>query len=1335
MGNNPSSQVDEAGGGDSRSASPLPGEGGDDGYDGLPRLDSSAATDFHVDYSQAVDGLPTFSQPTEPARKAKKTRKSNLRRSPDTNSLDQDHAEANNNDAVTDDLEAVARNLKSEPESPEIVKSKKKKRKKPKGQNPEQNEDQQVSASGSLEVSEDLPAMPEVPDISPAPEEATAMPATELNEDAPAPSFESSNSRKKKKKSKTDKAKGPHLDLNEDPIAGSDDEVVIPSSGRPSRSRRSLLDDAGSSRKFRKKASISAVSRRITLGIEDVANEDSRADVIESTQGAAASEASISDRRVAVPVAMDFLRRSREPEQYEMGEDNISPSVTRQERRSRLASSRSASASLADIPSGDQALSDALSESQIKNGEPEPLPLAADGDAMDIDTFDPRLNGSADRAASQGARGSASDYSGNLPDDQDQDQAMEDDAQLPRLSHSDHATPPAPETVDFMSTLEDDAIVALASTQPQPATDDNQSRSNRSSAEHNEQQGGVFPDTVSGDGNDARSHSTASSEQVNGSNQQRNAQTRAASRESRMDLQFMLDGSRDAAEATASEAMSVSEVERQVPYGRGPGSARPSINNVLVDESSAVNPNNQEAEATMSHAGMSQAKGNLAVASDERPPTAHLPATQTPHVERSSAHSTPRSSRTYARQPKPTFFERSSQDTALAFAELPSNEVAATPKPARAKAKRRLPVDVPDAESGPSKRQRSSLLGPTKATKGRKAPKDPDAPKNPPGRKKAPETAIRNSAGFLTGVLTKTEIAQVEGAVEAFRVYHEMERHEVNTMIHQNPRDPDLKDNKLHEDLWSRIGEACPTRPRQKLLNWCRQKFHNFVARGTWTPEQDEELRQMVKQHGTKWSVVGQLINRHQKDVRDRWRNYLVAGNNQRKNYWSEQEENEFLEIVAEVLGIFQRERETNPNSDMFKTGKSNEELVDWNVVAERMHHARSRLQCQEKWRRMREANKINTTVLAGQLEPDQRWRLKRARHEIASMSHADMYHIVLAIRSIDSGAKDDIRINWKAVLESQRKKYHLYTGMLLWNRLRQLVPDQEEKNVQECANELITMYQSDGGTFAIPGDEAFDEAKEEQLLADIPPPRQRGTGKPKSGNGKARQGGDAATGRVLSEAFVHDSDSEEGEGGADDGDSSRANYNETSPAPESGEQSQNERMRDADEASLDLADDTGHDARGSSIDLSVDPSNGGEQLENIDPELERDMASPKPRKKSKSKSKLQKREPPSSVKKHRKRYSGDMTLDPSPKKRYSGEMLDAGPQKTPAGSANKSRKRARADDVGTPNGSADPVRKNKKAKRVSNVPRVEQQAAVAEDIASSEDDMEDIPARLPRLV
>jgi len=1333
MGNNASSQVDEAGGNDSRASSPLPGQDGDDGYDGLPRLDSSPAREFNVNFSQPVDGLPTFSPAVQqPEKTHKKSRKSHSRASSNATRYDHHDAEPENNDAASDDLEAIARNLKSEPESPETIRGKKKKRRKSKTQIYERTEDLHNPVPGYPEVGDDLPVVPEVsevlealevpqaPEVPSATDEAVGMPA-ELHDDAPAPSSEppSSRKKKKKKKAKTDKGNGPRLDLNEDPIAGSDDEVVIPSSEQPSRSRKLYHDEDGSSRKFRKRILIPTVS----------------ADVIESTQDNAISQPPHSASIAAAPLINDFLRRSREPEQYGMGEDNISPSVTRQERRTRLAPSRSASASPAEVPTAEEAsapLSRPMSESQTKNGESGLLPSAADEDPMDVDAFDPRLRPSVDAPASDDERAPSSDYSGDLPGYHDQDQAMEDDAQLTRMSQ------PEPDGVGFRQSLEDDGPIAMASTQPQPATDDKHGRSDHSSAAGSEQQERVLPET-NGEVHDTRGHPAANGRKASGTSQRRSAQARAAAKESRMALQYMLDGSRDAPGADASDAAPESEAKRSAETGRGAGSSRPSGSNLLAVEPSLDHSNNQVDGLTMSHPDVSQSTDNPTAQSESRPATAQLPATQTHRVDRSSARSTPRGTRTYGRQPKPSFFERDAEDTAQAFAELPSNEVAATPQPAKPKTKRRLPIDIPDEESGPPpKRQRSSLLDSPKAAKASKGSTETAAAKNTPGRKKAPETAVKNSTGYLTGALTKTEVAQVEGAVEAFRADYGMEKHEVNAMIQQNPKDANLKDNSRHEELWSRIVEACPTRPRQKLLNWCRQKFHNFVARATWTPEQDAELRQMVQQHGTKWSVIGQLINRHQKDVRDRWRNYLVAGDNQRKAAWSEQEEKDFLEIVAEVLCIFQKERERDPDGDMFKTGKTNEELVDWNVVAERMKFTRSRLQCQEKWRRMREANKINSTLLAGQLEPDQRWRLRRARHEIASMSHADMYHIVLAIPAVDGGAKEDILINWKAILESQRKKYHRYTGMLLWSRLRQLVPDQENKNVQECAKELITMYQTDGGTFAIPGDEAFDKAQEEALLADIPPPRKRGPGKPKPGKGKEREGRASSEKRVVSEAFVHDSDSGEGED-ANDADSSRANYNETSPAPPSGERRQNEEPRNDDAASIDLANDAGHDGRGASIDLAFDPANGGEQehLDNVDPALEELNASPKPRKKSKSKSKAQDEKGHSSAKKHKKRYSGDMTVDLSPKKRNSGDMmLDSRQQGTPSGSANASgsRKRARADDAGTPNGSADPARKSKKAKRALQAAQLEQQAAAAEGAASSDDGMEDIPARLPKM-
>lgn len=1273
----------------SRAASPLSGD--DEGYDGLPRLTLPASTDFQVAYSQAVDGLPTFSPAAQLATKAERVRQSDARSSSGAD-LHDDVAEPEQNDPAPYDLEHVAGNTKAEPKSPQIVKSKKKKkRRKSKNKAVDDADDRHFPAPASIEADRVASVVAE---------EVTDLPSARNNEEAPAPSMEShieapASRKKKKKKSKSNKAKAPQLDLNEDPIAGSDEEAVVPSSDKPSRRRKTHHDDNGSSGKFKKRSSIPAVSERAALPFDDILNEEPQAEVANGTQGDISLEARgpESNGTHPAPAANDFLRRSREPEEFTSSQDSISPSVTRQDRRSRVASTTSASASLAGALAGDEnaaRLFNELSNSHIKTlGSDDPT-QPADEDAMDVDSFAGSPDGSVNRAASEDGQAAGSDYSGDL-ENHNEDFRLEDETELPHLEQAASTSGSAPEAGDMMSTLDDDALMAMASTQLQPATDDNRSRSNHSSGEDNAQGEDVFS-KPSGSHNGTRSRSTVSSAIGPESSRQRGSQARASATESLMALQFMPENSRLAADTSDSEVVTGSNADRDVELGQ--------VSSALVDYSSLPN------STTTLPGTRPQVKDNRAAAYDETPRRTRLAATRT------SANPSPRGSRTYARQPKPSFFERSEEETAQAFAQLPSNEVAATPKSSKPKGKRRLPIELPDAETTPSgpatKRQRSSLHD------------APGGSARAPRRGRDDASAMRGSTGLLTGVLTKTEVAQVDRAVETFRSNHNLTQQEVNAIIQANPKDRSIRDNTMHELLWSRIIEACPTRPRQKLLNWCRQKYHNFVARATWTPEQDDELRQMVQQNGTKWNVIGQLINRHQKDVRDRWRNYLIAGNNQNKHQWSEEEQKTFLSIVAEAMNVFQALRSDPTQDDIFATGKTNEELVDWNVVAEKMDFTRTRLQCQEKWRRMRETNKINGTALAASLEPDQRWRLRRARQEIDTMSHADMYHIVCAIPALDGGAKEDVSMNWKPILENQRKKFHRYTAMLLWNRLRQLVPDHESKNVQECAKELITMYQSDGGTFSIPGNGAFDEAQEEELLRDIRPPRIRGTGKPKPGKGQKKRDLAPAEGRVVSEQYVVDSDSDGLDEAANDGDSSRANFNETSPAPEEASGDQGQNGRGDRDGSLDLANDERifaprHDDRGGSIDHALNPDVDGEQLDGAaEREVQQDNASPKPRKKSKStKSKGKEDEVTSSVKRHKKRYSGEM-------------MVDFAAPQTGGDSAKASRKRPRVDTAALTNGSAEgQTSGTRKSKRTKHAPQVERPA----EAASSDDDVEDIPA------
>lgn len=116
-----------------------------------------------------------------------------------------------------------------------------------------------------------------------------------------------------------------------------------------------------------------------------------------------------------------------------------------------------------------------------------------------------------------------------------------------------------------------------------------------------------------------------------------------------------------------------------------------------------------------------------------------------------------------------------------------------------------------------------------------------------------------------------------------------------------------------HASLWYRLFEACPDRKRQKVINVARKKFHNFVARGKWTPEQDAELSALINVNGTAWSKIAGIINRHPEDVRDRYRNYIVCGANQRRDVWNEEEEARLTEYVKEAMEAIDELRKDSP--------------------------------------------------------------------------------------------------------------------------------------------------------------------------------------------------------------------------------------------------------------------------------------------------------------------------------------------------------------------------------------------------------------------------------------
>ncbi|KAI0475397.1 hypothetical protein GGR56DRAFT_511367 [Xylariaceae sp. FL0804] len=193
------------------------------------------------------------------------------------------------------------------------------------------------------------------------------------------------------------------------------------------------------------------------------------------------------------------------------------------------------------------------------------------------------------------------------------------------------------------------------------------------------------------------------------------------------------------------------------------------------------------------------------------------------------------------------------------------------------------------------------------------------------------------------GPLDFSELRALGQAIERWRDDHDKTQYEVNEIIHGDPR------QSLAHEFWEVILATCPQRPRQKVINTCRRKWHNFAARGTWTPEQHAELKRYYEQYGPKYTKIGKIINRYSEDVRDRVRNYILCGDERRTDEWATHEEKQLEAIVVRALNDI---RDTLGKQGM-PLPDPLDKLVDWQIVSEQMGRTRSRLQCIEKWKRM----------------------------------------------------------------------------------------------------------------------------------------------------------------------------------------------------------------------------------------------------------------------------------------------------------------------------------------------------------------------------------------------
>lgn len=424
-----------------------------------------------------------------------------------------------------------------------------------------------------------------------------------------------------------------------------------------------------------------------------------------------------------------------------------------------------------------------------------------------------------------------------------------------------------------------------------------------------------------------------------------------------------------------------------------------------------------------------------------------------------------------------------------------SQEPIPASKPRKTKRKRRTGSDASEDEmesllaAGPSKsRKRASKIGLN----------DDDV--RAENRKR-----LQSNGEKATGAWTSEELSTLGRVVEEFRDANSMTQQEMNQMIHEVPS----KKDSVNQDFWNRADIAIPARTRKQITERARRLYHNFVARGTWTEEQKQELHELLGQHGEKpsypWAEIAAAINRDQKDVRDYWRNHYLVHENQVKSRWSKEDEEGLRQAVEEALNKIRIMRENNdqlrphPRSKKF----DEEALLDWQQISKTMGLTRSRQQCRWKWNDMREKGLVGDASIilptqprssagaganaggSGRLINGISEELANAREDYRGMSDEEMFRLVDAIH--DSNALTDGRIKWSRLVDKQfRAKWKRPTLKLVWYRLRRTVPDYEHQDLDDNTQFLINYYNQHQMLPRI-GDNQVDELAEENLVRYAP--------------------------------------------------------------------------------------------------------------------------------------------------------------------------------------------------------------------------------------------------------
>lgn len=241
---------------------------------------------------------------------------------------------------------------------------------------------------------------------------------------------------------------------------------------------------------------------------------------------------------------------------------------------------------------------------------------------------------------------------------------------------------------------------------------------------------------------------------------------------------------------------------------------------------------------------------------------------------------------------------------------------------------------------------------------------------NTPGKESSPAGSERSGRRLSNGVrgprkgrnatvgfFTAEEVQMIEKFKVDFcnlnglgpKEFDRLVQHSARSSDHQWPLSVDACSKK---HFWDQIYELAPGRDKRSLYRFMRRHFQDSGQKAhDWTAEQDEELIDLISQMPGKYAEIAGLLGRSDDDVVQRWKNRLEHRNSMNTGHWTE---HELTELLDEIAGFFAAYKKENPDSGCKDLYGMPDGVVSWTAVSKSMGNARTRQQCADKWRKIR---------------------------------------------------------------------------------------------------------------------------------------------------------------------------------------------------------------------------------------------------------------------------------------------------------------------------------------------------------------------------------------------